>query len=59
MPTPQHYLTRHLSDRDQVIADPEVLTVARCDDEALKCAPATLAELRETRESVEGKLRAQ
>jgi hypothetical protein len=58
MPTARHIrLTAILAKIDQEIAEAESLTVAECDDDTLQGTTRILAELRETRRVVEGKLR--
>jgi hypothetical protein len=44
---------------DRLIADVEDLIRSDCDDDALQVATVALGELREAREAIEGKLRAE
>jgi hypothetical protein len=58
MSTARHArLTALLARLDQQIAEAEALTVEPADDDTLQRVTATLAELREAREDVEGKPR--
>jgi hypothetical protein len=58
-PTRHARLTALLAKIDQEIAEAEALTASVCDDDTLQGATRILAELRETRRDVEGKLRAE